>query len=410
MSVSGSRNPNERETTMKFTASIFGMALLAAIGWPSEASARGFGVAARGGFAVGPGGAWAGGSRAGFAAGPYGYRAGGAQARTYVGPRGTTVQAGRAGGVAAGPFGGVRAGGAEGVRVTTPGGRTYASGSRGGVAVGPYGRVAAGGSRGAVAAGPFGAAAVGGRAGIAAGPYGGVAVGGRGAVAVGHATYYASPVALRTSAAYVRTGFAYPYFTPVWYRAHPVAWVAPRWTVANVWVAPAWPAVSVYCGITAPPILYDYGSSVVIENNVVYVNGENTGSAEQYAQQARQFADNGREAKPAENEEWKPLGVFGMIQGEEKVANHIFQLAVNKSGVVRGNYYDAIADNTLPVYGSVDQKTQRVAWSIDKKKDIVFEAGLNNLTREQTTLLVHYGKERTQQMVLVRLEEPDEKK
>jgi hypothetical protein len=99
-------------------------------------------------------------------------------------------------------------------------------------------------------------------------------------------------------------------------------------------------------------------------------------------------------------------GGFGMIQGEEKVAQHIFQLAVNKGCVVRGNYYDAVADSTLPVCGSVDPKTQRVAWSIGEKKTIVFETGLENLTQEQITVLVHYGKERTEQMVLVRLEEP----
>jgi hypothetical protein len=43
---------------------------------------------------------------------------------------------------------------------------------------------------------------------------------------------------------------------------------------------------------------------------------------------------------------------------------------------------------------------QDVAWSIGDKKTTVFEAGLNNLTQEQTTLLVHYGKERTRQMIL----------
>lgn len=58
------------------------------------------------------------------------------------------------------------------------------------------------------------------------------------------------------------------------------------------------------------------------------------------------------------------------------------------------------------VYGSVEPKTQRVAWSIGEKKDIVFEAGLSNLTQDQTTILAHYGKERTRQMTLVRLEEP----
>jgi hypothetical protein len=337
------------------------------------------------------------------------------------------VQAGQVGGVSRGPLGGVHAGGAQGARVTTPGGRTFTTGSHGGAGVGPLGGAHAHGASGAAVSGPAGAAAVGHRGGVAVGPFGGVAAGGYrggvavgphggvaagrvGAVAVGHATRYVSPAALRTSASYVRTGFVHSSFTPAWYRLHPAAWVAPRWRVANFWVAPAWPAVSVYCGVTAPPISYDYGSSVVIENNYVYVNGEQTATAEQYADQAATFADRGRQAKPAENEEWQPLGVFGMVQGDEKIAQHIFQLAVNKAGVVRGNYYDAVADNTLPVYGSVDAKTQRVAWSIGDKKTIVFEAGLNNLTQDQATLLVHYGNERTQQMVLVRLEEPKEEK
>jgi hypothetical protein len=117
------------------------------------------------------------------------------------------------------------------------------------------------------------------------------------------------------------------------------------------------------------------------------------------------LADAGRPAMPPGNDEWQPLGVFGLIQGE-KVAQHIFQLAIDKSGVVRGNYYDAVADNTLPVYGSVDRKTQRVAWSIGDKKNTVFETGLNNLMQQQTTLLAHYGKERTEEMALVRLEQP----
>jgi hypothetical protein len=309
-----------------------------------------------------------------------------------------------------GPYGGVHAGGAEGVKVTGPGGRTYATGSAGHVGVGPYGGVRAGGSHGAVAAGPYGAVASGYRGGVAVGRYGGVAVGGAAGVAVGHATRYVSPTYLRTQGAYVRGGY-YGYFTPTWYRAHPVAWVAPRWAVANFWVAPAWATLSAYCGVVAPPILYDYGSNVVIENDNVYVDGSQVATAQEYATQAADFADVGRQAKPAENEEWQPLGVFGMIQGDEQVAQRIFQLAVNKAGVVRGNYYDAVADNTLPVYGSVEQKSQRVAWSIGDKKETVFEAGLNNLTQEQTTVLVHFGKEKTQEMVLVRLEEPkDEKK
>jgi hypothetical protein len=386
-------------------------AVLLAAGLQSEAFGRGFGVAARGGVGVGArGGVAYGGSRAGVGVGPLGgVGAGGASGGTYVGPRGTTVQAGRVGGAAVGPLGGVHAGGAQGVRVTTPTGRTYSSGSAGGVSAGPLGGVRAGSVHGAAAYGPYGGAAVGSRAGVATGPFGGVAVGARG-VAYGHATGYVSPAVMRSTAGYVRTGFGYGTgcFTPTWYRSHAVAWVPPRWTVGNLWAVPAWSTVSGYCGITAAPILYDYGSNVVIENNYVYVNGEQAASAEQYADQALSYADRGRQAFSTPADEFQPLGVFGLVQGDEKTAQRIFQLAINKAGIVRGNYYDAVADNTLPVYGSLDTRNQRLAWSIGDKKDVVFETGLNNLTQEQTSVLVHFGKDRTQQMILVRLEQPRE--
>jgi len=81
-------------------------------------------------------------------------------------------------------------------------------------------------------------------------------------------------------------------------------------------------------------------------------------------------------------------------------------LALDKSGTLRGNYYNALSETTLPVYGSVDAKTQRAAWSIGDKKDVVYEAGLSNLTQEATPCLVHFGKDKTQQLTLVRIEPP----
>src|SRR5262249_10312920 len=105
-------------------------------------------------------------------------------------------------------------------------------------------------------------------------------------------------------------------------------------------------------------------------SDIVYVNGVPSGTADQYADQAAAFVDRGRQAQAAPAEEWQSLGVFGMIQGEQDtVSNHIFQLAVNPAGIIRGNYYDAMSDSTMPVYGAVDQKSQRAAWSIGEKKD-----------------------------------------
>ena len=173
-----------------------------------------------------------------------------------------------------------------------------------------------------------------------------------------------------------------------------------------------WPAYVGYSGypLAAQPIYYDYGTTVVYEGDNVVINGEPAATAEAYAKEAAAYADAGRAAQASKDEEWLPLGVFAMIQGDEKTSNHIFQLAVNKQGIMRGNYYDAVTDSTSPVFGSVDKKTQRAAWTVGDRKSPVYEAGVANLTKEETTMLVHYGAERTSQFSLVRLQESDQKK
>ena len=102
------------------------------------------------------------------------------------------------------------------------------------------------------------------------------------------------------------------------------------------------------------------------------------------------------------------LGVFGMVQGDETTANQIVQLKVNKQGVIRGEYYNATTDTTEKISGSVDKKTQRAAWTVGDRKNVVYEAGIANLTKEETTMLIHYGKDKTQQWTLVRIENPQQ--
>jgi hypothetical protein len=164
-----------------------------------------------------------------------------------------------------------------------------------------------------------------------------------------------------------------------------------------------------FVGIPSPPIVYDYGATAVIQDGTMYLNSLPVGTAADYASQALALGEIGRTTKAADSDEWQPLGVFGLLQENETVAQRIFQLAINKSAVVRGNYYDAVSDISLPVYGALDKKMQRVAWSIGDKKDIVFETGLNNLIQNETAVLVHYGKESTRQMILVHLAEPTAK-
>ena len=113
-----------------------------------------------------------------------------------------------------------------------------------------------------------------------------------------------------------------------------------------------------------------------------------------------------RTRAPAAN--WQPLGVFAMVKGDETTSNDIFQIAMDKNGVIRGNYYNAVADSVTPVVGSLDKTSQRVAWTIGDKKFPVYEAGLYNLTQADTTMLVHFDKDRTEQYRLFRIEQPKE--
>jgi hypothetical protein len=309
-------------------------------------------------------------------------------------------------------FGGGFGGGMRETIVSGPGGRTYSGSSARGVAVGPYGRTVGGAEHVGTATGPRGTVAGGWQsafisphfptdAGLA--HYTSV-----GAAGVGHSTAYWSHGYMATTGGYVRNGFGYYHcFNPAWYAAHPGCWYASGWAAGAAWATATWAALDGYCGFAGEqPYTYDYGSDVVYQDNNVYIGGKDAGTAEQYAQQATNIAVQGQTTDVPPTADWKPLGVFALVPGDQKTSNNLFQLAVDRQGVIRGNYYDGVRDTTTPVYGSVDKKNQRAAWTIGKTKDRVFEAGLYNLTQSEAPVLVHMGTDKTQQWLLVRIEQP----
>jgi hypothetical protein len=88
------------------------------------------------------------------------------------------------------------------------------------------------------------------------------------------------------------------------------------------------------------------------------------------------------------------------------MASHILPVAVNKRGVMCGNCCEAVSDNAPQVDGSVDRDSRLAAWPMGGREGTAFDAGRNCLTQDQTTVPVHFSKERTQQMVPGRPEEP----
>jgi hypothetical protein len=90
----------------------------------------------------------------------------------------------------------------------------------------------------------------------------------------------------------------------------------------------------------------------------------------------------------------------------------LLQLAVDKDGVIAGTFFNTATDVARPIKGKVDKKTQRAAWTFSdgKNTDVIMETGVFNLTQDQSEALVHFGNEKTQQWLMVRLDQPESDK
>jgi hypothetical protein len=331
--------------------------------------------------------------------------------RSYAGSRGGSVEASGERGVATGPRG-TAAGSSRDVTATGAGGRSYSSSSQHGYAVGPYGRTVGGAEGSRTVSGAHGTASSSWQSAFAGSGHMSTDLGlahysSAGAVHSNYATAFHSHSQTYAQAGFVRNGFGYyNCFHTGFYAAHPNCWTATGWAAGAAWTAASWDSLASWCSLPAmAPITYNYGDNVVLQDNSVYVNGQDVGTPQQYTQQATAIADAGQKTEATPEQEWKPLGVFALVQGDQTNSNNVFQLAVSKDGVVRGNYYDGVMDVTTPVYGSVDKKTQRAAWTIDKKNDRVFDAGIENLTKDEAPVLVHLGKDKVQQWMLVRMQQ-----
>jgi len=309
-----------------------------------------------------------------------GPRGGAAAGGSVTGPKGNTAYRG----AAVGPEGGV----AAGRGVTGAGGAS----ARQGVVAGPGRRVAAGGA----VRGPNGGAAA---RGVVAGPQG---------AAAGFARV--SPSGRYTSATAVRGNFHHwNCYGRGWYTAHPGAWFAAGWGAGAAWRAATWNSVGAWMSYyPSTPVYYDYGNDVTYQDNSVYVNGQDVGTSEQYYDQANQLAESGAQASAPADGDWLPLGVFALTKSGQTSSNLTMQLAVNKQGIIRGNYTDTATDHTQLVQGSVDKKTQRVAFTVGDNTTNVVETGLYNLTKDEAPCLIHFGTDRTEQWLLVRLQQDDQ--
>ncbi len=203
-------------------------------------------------------------------------------------------------------------------------------------------------------------------------------------------------------------------FTSGWAAGHtwpwrPAGYTAARWGAA-VWTPASWSSLGTWFGWGQTPYYnYDYGNTVVYQNGNVCLDGQPVCSADQYYQSAMELANAAPSASANDDSsQWLPLGVFGMMRTDQKTADMIFQLAVDKTGTIRGNYTNTTVNDTQPVHGSVDKQSQRAVWTVGDNKAVTVETGVYNLTKDQSTALVHLSPTKADTYTLIRMKQPQD--
>ncbi len=165
------------------------------------------------------------------------------------------------------------------------------------------------------------------------------------------------------------------------------------------WAWVTWPTVSVWFGYPAQPVYYNY----YVLNGYVYNGDARLASVSTYARQAGSLA--AAAPAPADEGDWLPLGVFGLAPDGTAEPEVVVQLAAAKSGVVAGTYYHAGKGITLPISGSIDKATQRVAWRVGGERGVLMETGLGDLTKDEASVLIHFPEGVSESWAMTRVNE-----
>lgn len=184
-------------------------------------------------------------------------------------------------------------------------------------------------------------------------------------------------------------------FTTAWYEHHPQAWHHHHHHDHDAWQVATAAAVVGWLGWQVQPyynptIVYE---PIPVETVIVEDQASDVAVNQTTATTVSDAAD-----------EWLTLGAYTLRTGSGDPGTRILQLAVDREGHVRGNYFDMITNAAHNVYGLIDEHTQQVRWTLESNRQLTFVATLDQLTRSLGVVHVQLPGGERQQWQLVRME------
>ncbi len=227
-------------------------------------------------------------------------------------------------------------------------------------------------------------------------------------------------------------------FSHGWYGRHGGAWGYGwgGWGWGNPWAVATFGATAAWLGLDAvEPYYGNYGTvdNYLTSDETTEPEGDDTSGDDAHSdtQSNEQSASSEHESAPSpitpeqiaaakqliaegkndppKDTSFLPLGVFSIAPEGQHEASAMVQLAVSKSGQMRGTYYDLLTDHDQPIRGAVNKKTQQVAFTFGDKGKVTFETSLANLTQDTGAIAAHFENGKTSTWTLARYaKEPSE--
>jgi hypothetical protein len=149
-------------------------------------------------------------------------------------------------------------------------------------------------------------------------------------------------------------------FTADWYAKHPQAW-RPAKSQADWWKNSDVATITAWLGqpITAAGTAADSGSAVAT------AGGADAGA--DGLQSVLVLPAGHQNAVGPADSDWLPLGVFAVVPPgtqDTAQAHNYQQLAVDRQGVIKGNFYDTISGTVQPITGTVDRTALVASWTV----------------------------------------------
>ncbi len=145
-------------------------------------------------------------------------------------------------------------------------------------------------------------------------------------------------------------------FTADWYAKHPQAW-RPAKSTTDWWKTADVATITAWMGQPVQPVM---AAGTAADNGGAVATAGGAGIGADGLQSVLVLPAGHQNAVGPADSDWLPLGVFAVVPPgtqDTAQAHNYQQLAVDRQGAIKGNFYDTLSGTIQPITGTVDRTT-----------------------------------------------------